>query len=370
MGFDPEKAVEHLKKELDRRSIEIPAEFDILQTRLIMNRQEARRWGETSDRRSECNSIIDVLNDISRKLTGKALMDWGEKASLEAAFTSSKQKSTSSEASSDSSPDEYLGRQRRWALLVGVSVYEDSSYSPLPVCQYDAKELAQQLSQSESGFTPESLHILTEGNLFQPTQMDIVNVLQRMSASAREDDLLLFYYSGHGELERDEGYLVTKDTIFGSLSETALSLKHIQSIIKESRAGANVIILDACHVGAAGFRKGGCGLPPAFFRRVYQQAFGTIILTSCQEEEQSHVWPNRQHSAYTYFLIDALKGHADRDRKGFVSVEDIDAHVTNGMAAWTERFGYRQTPRKYADTHGRIIVSYYKPQTEEQGDLP
>jgi hypothetical protein len=75
---------------------------------------------------------------------------------LEAAFTSSKGKPANSESPSASPPDKYLGRQRRWALLVGVSAYEDSSYSPLPVCQYDAKELAQQLSQSESGFTPES----------------------------------------------------------------------------------------------------------------------------------------------------------------------------------------------------------------------
>ena len=369
MGFDPEKAVEHLKNELYRSAIEIPAELDILQMRLIMNRQEARRWGDTSDRRSECNSIIDALNNISRKLIGRALTDWGEKDPLEAAFTSSKKKPASSEAPSTSHPSGYLGNQRRWALLVGVSAYEDSSYSPLPVCQYDVKELAQQLSQNESGFTPESLHVLAEGNLFQPTQMDIVNVLQRMSASAREEDLLLFYYSGHGELELNEGYLVTKNTVFGSLSETALSLRHIQSIIKASRARAKVIILDACHAGANGFRKGGSGLPPAFFRRVYQLASGTVILTSCQEAEQSHIWPTKQHSAYTYFLLDALKGNADRDRKGFVCVEDIDAHVTNGMAAWTERFGHRQTPGKYADTHGRIIISYYKPHTEEKGDF-
>jgi hypothetical protein len=376
MNFHPEKGIERLKELLQTRYEQIPEELYIFEMRLAKNRRDARLFGDDDPaNRSELNRILSELNRFALERVSIPFPDLCQDRFTSQPPSLNGQRPAKSEAPSDhlsSNPNSsYLGTRWRWAVLVGVGSYDDREYSELSVCVHDVTEIARQLYKNESDFTPQRIHVLVDDGI-KPTRAAVLSCLQKVADAAEEDDTLLFYYSGHGELEQDEAYLVTRDSRSGRLKDTAVSVARVEEIMQASRAKAKVMILDACHAGANLRSKGSERLHPRFVERVYMHARGMAILASCEKNQKSYVWESKECSAYTYFLLEALRGKADRDAKGFVSVTDIDEYVTNGMASWTERHRYIQTPTMYLNGHGRIIVSFYKKLTEQapQSEIP
>jgi hypothetical protein len=261
---------------------------------------------------------------------------------------------------------ERLGIRKRWAVLVGVGEYDDERYGALPLCLHDVTAIAQALynSHSNSGFTQESICVLADDTLHKPTCENIVSVLKTMADNTEPDDLLLFYYTGHGDFAQDEAYLVARGGVVDDLKGTALSISYVKAIMQSARARAKVIILDACHSGANLNGKGPRRMNPKYQERVFHQAKGIAILASCDQDQLSYPWEKQKRSVYTYFLLEALCGKADLDKKGFISVDDIHHYVTNGVASWVEHNGrkYVQTPTRSLESSGDIVVCFYLPQ--------
>ena len=130
--------------------------------------------------------------------------------------------------------------------------------------------------------------------------------------------------------------------------------------MEEAPARAKVIILDACHSGADIGGKGPKPMSAAFIRRVFEEAEGLAILASCKQGEVSYVWPENDRSVFTHFLLQALKGEADRDEKGFVTVQDASRHVTNGVKLWASQHDRSQTPTLQYAVAGDILLARYQ----------
>ena len=97
-----------------------------------------------------------------------------------------------------------------------------------------------------------------------------------------------------------------------------------------------------------------------FIERVFEQAEGMAILASCKQGQFSYEWGLQEGSVFTHYLLDALKGEADRDGKGFVSVLDASRHVTNGVKLWASQRDVSQTPTLQSAIAGDIILSRYQ----------
>src|SRR5947209_20004890 len=99
-------------------------------------------------------------------------------------------------------------------------------------------------------------------------------------------------------------------------------------------------------------------MPAKYLERVFHEAKGMVTLSSCEQDQLSYPWERQKRSVYTYFLLEALQGEADKDKKGFVSVDDIHDYVTNGVASWVENkeYKYIQTPTRSLESSGDIVV--------------
>jgi hypothetical protein len=58
-------------------------------------------------------------------------------------------------------------------------------------------------------------------------------------------------------------------------------MKDVREIVAASPARARVIVLDACHSGAA-IGKAGPAMTPEFIQRVFTEAEGMAVLASCK----------------------------------------------------------------------------------------
>lgn len=241
---------------------------------------------------------------------------------------------------------------KSWAVLVGVDHYTDTAIADLSVCVNDVTAVQQKLSDSY-----EAARLLTDaaGERFLPNRANILGELATAAESAGENDMFLFYFSGHGVAEAGESYLLPRDARLAALKHTSVAMRTIKEIMDESPAQAKVIVLDACHSGAA-LGKAEVVMTEEFIQRVYAEAEGSVVLASCKQGQRSWEWTEQKLSVFTYYLLEALAGQADYGNKGFVTVADVNRYVTEGVKRWAEEHDKPQTPTIYASMAGEIVL--------------
>jgi hypothetical protein len=245
-----------------------------------------------------------------------------------------------------------------WAILIGVNQYDDKiNYGNLQVCVRDVEAIRDQLITG--GFDPDRIRLLTDQTEELPTRDNILVAFKSIADATEPDDLLLFYYSGHGDEDNGESYLTTRNGRRLVLQDTAIPISRIKEIMEQAPAYAKILILDSCHSGANIGGKGPQPMSAEFIRRVFEQAEGMAIMASCKQGQLSYEWRTQERSVFTHFLLEAISGQADQDNKGFVTVQDANRYVVNGVKLWASKRSVSQTPTLQYSVAGDIILCDY-----------
>jgi hypothetical protein len=247
---------------------------------------------------------------------------------------------------------------QRWAVMVGVNTYQDHDISDLTCCVADVQAVHDLLTgPPHKGYRARLLLDTTPRNT-RPTRNNVLAELRNLAQAADEQDLLLFYFSGHGVAEAGEAYLVPRDARLTNLLDTAIPLGRVKDIMINSAARAKIIILDACHSGAR-IGKAETRMSADFLKRVFAEAEGLVILASCQQGQVSYEWKQAGQSVFTHYLIEGLAGAADFDDKCFVTIQDINRYVVDQVKCWAVEHGRLQTPTLGGGWSGDIILTSY-----------
>ncbi len=189
----------------------------------------------------------------------------------------------------------------RKGLAVGISEYP---FGELRGCVEDAEELAKILQWNfEEKDGDENFQMEVKRNL---TRAELKKAVR--SHFAKDEEMLLFYFSGHGELSETGGYIMTTDS---EEDDPGVSMDEILKIVNRSKAKEKIIILDCCNSGAMGEFNDYDTSPSSIHR-------GVTILTASSESQSAFQINGR--GAFTSFLLDALKG----------SAADITGYITPG----------------------------------------
>ncbi len=254
----------------------------------------------------------------------------------------------------------YRSYSQRWALLAGISVYSDPDIPRLSVCTRDADALYRMLVAN--GFGTQSMRLrVAPGRAEQmATRAEILATLTILAQLADVDDLLLFYFSGHGIAHDGQAYLLPTDARYVALTDTGIDLGRVKKVMQQSAARARVLIIDACHSGAR-LGKTSLAMSREFVRHVFQEAEGIAVIASCKQEQLSWEWPEKQQSVFTHYLLEGLKGAADYEDKGFVTIVDIHRYVTDNVRAWAAEHNRVQTPTLQCEMAGDPVLVEFLP---------
>jgi hypothetical protein len=232
----------------------------------------------------------------------------------------------------------------KWALLIGVD--KCKAVGELKVCSADAVAMKSVLEQI--GYPAKRINVLTDNQSDMddmPTMLNVERAIKRLAEAAEADDTVLFFFSGHGVTANGTSMLVPTD---GDLTK-GISLTWIKDQFAACKAREKVMILDACHSGAA---KGVSGITPDL-----KTSGNLIMLLSCEKDQVS--WPDAEgrHSVFTSAVLEGLSGKAaDADKK--VTHLSLADYVRKSVKNWTfENKKSRQTPIMVADASGDIVLA-------------
>jgi len=196
--------------------------------------------------------------------------------------------------------------RRRYALVVGISEYEDSNFPELRHAERDAEAVAEFLRSDTAGTqSPDDVILLTKGDA---TRTKILVNLLDLLAKANADDMVLLYFSCHGWRQSTEKsaphYLVPSDADFKKPEVSQISRDEIRRHLDAADVQRQLIFLDCCFAGEV--RTNSAAEPWDFSNG--QRA----VFTSTAANE---VAPDR--SAFARSLLAALRGGAsDADGNG------------------------------------------------------
>lgn len=189
--------------------------------------------------------------------------------------------------------------ERSRIVLVGAPAYSDPSLPDVPVVANNVADLAAVLTDPDLGGFSRAHCAIAPARAREAVIGELL-----VQAASEAEDLLLFYYSGHGLLSfrRQELYLSLADTRPDHLAFTALPFDAIRDACLDSRAQSRVVILDSCFSGRA---IGETLTDDAVAGQL--EIAGTYTLASTSANRTALVLPGERHTAFTERLIRLLQ---------------------------------------------------------------
>jgi len=226
-----------------------------------------------------------------------------------------------------------------YALVIGECHYKASSLNKLKYCEDDARAFADFLKSPQAGAIPAENMVFLTGA--QATRSAILNAATELFTSrASDNDVVIFYFSGHGVSRAGGGYLMPYEAEDEDPISTGVSMEQLYGIIKTSPAKMKAVYLDACHAGYYPHNSGYKGSPSEMNQEI-SRAFTTIIgkaqpgtlnVLSSKGYEESQESEALHAGIFTHYLLKGLKGAADKSPSdGRITVAELEEYLSQSV---------------------------------------
>lgn len=237
------------------------------------------------------------------------------------------------------------------AILVGVSRYEKADIADLQFSANDAARLADVLIRN-AGFKSENTQLFHDGppkesrlKVQLPTYPDIISAFSRLAERAASDDVLLFFFAGHGVEVSESPYLLTNDTRLNVIKDTALAVERLNDILRESKAGFKLKFFDACRAAVGQRTLTARAMSQRFQSALLLTPKGTATLSACSSGEYAYEHPDFQQGLFSYYLCEGLSGLAARTTDRTITLDGLVDYIRQSVANETKSRGLQQTPQ-------------------------
>ncbi len=226
---------------------------------------------------------------------------------------------------------------RAWALVVGINSYQYAD--PLNAAVSDARSVADALPRL--GF--HEVRVLLDA---QATKAEFERIVYgEFKDKMGPNDRLFVFWAGHGitvKLPRggEEGYLMPVDGDPKRPELTAIAMDEVRKLGKRVNAKHVFVAIDACFSGFALTRDIGVDAVPDAELAAAMEEPVVQVLTAGRRGQKAV--EEEGHGLFTRRLLDGLRGLADQERRGFVTVTQLAGWLSPRVARDS---GGRQNPQ-------------------------
>lgn len=254
---------------------------------------------------------------------------------------------------------------RRWALLIGVDQYK--RLVPLDYCGNDVRALGQRLTAA--GFEPDRvvvLHNKADSLDFQPLKANIEEQIKLVLGSAKEGDLVLVAFSGHGIQLAGRSYLCPYEANLEDPA-TLVPLEGVFRALEDCPAAVKLFVVDACQNEEVqrGERTAAAARAASDFGKWLGEVpppKGTLLVTSCAPGEKSWEAKEFQHGVFMHYLLEGLEGRADSNGNGMLTLSELFAYASDRTQTYVrKKHEALQRPRLRGDIVDFPLVENVRP---------
>lgn len=232
-----------------------------------------------------------------------------------------------------------------WGLIIGI---ED--YQRLPKVEYARKDalIVRDYFARVLGVPEANIISLIDT---EATKAHIEGYMKKyIPSNAGSDATLYVYFAGHGMpgIQEGEPYLVPYDADIRFIEQTGYKLMSFYQDLNQLKVQRVYVFLDSCFSGMASRAAEMLvkNARPALFHaeNVRPPSSSIISLNATSIGQISNAFPEKKHGLFTYYLLRGLKGNADTDDDGWISVKETYDYVRTNVARESRRLQSEQTP--------------------------
>lgn len=158
----------------------------------------------------------------------------------------------------------------------------------------------------------------------QATHDNILKVLRKTCSQAKEGDVLVFFFSGHGS----KGGLCAYDT---KSQQSTVTYKEIQQVIHTCRANNKQLFIDACFSGGLRQETSSNTSTSATAENSFNNNQGVMLFLSSRTNETSQENPWADNGFFTQYLLKGIKGAADTNKDRIITAKEIYSYVSTNV---------------------------------------
>lgn len=197
-----------------------------------------------------------------------------------------------------------------YLLSVGISDYPGKE-DDLTLCAGDAKAVAELYKKNNKA----EITILTDK---RATTASVTQAMKTLFGKATTNDIVVFFYSGHGE---QKGlYLYDK----------TLSFKSIMAVYDKLKCKNKMIFFDSCFSGSL---RGKATIQQSDVNLSNNVMF--FLASRNKEYSIENSW-DFEHSYFTHALIRALSGKADSNRDRTITAKELFTYVSKHVKEYSD----------------------------------
>lgn len=238
-----------------------------------------------------------------------------------------------------------------YLVVIGINQYKNTRYN-LNYALADARGFEGKIRNNCGRIINEcKTYNLLDANA---TKERIVSVMKEIATKAQPQDMLVFYYAGHGVMSetKPDFFLAPHDItqLYGNdagLISRGISSTELQDLSVSIKAQKQLFILDACQ--SAGALQNIAVRGAAEEKAIAQLArsTGTHWLTASGSDQFASEFDKLGHGAFTFALLQGLSGEAAL-QNGSITVNSLKAYIETKVPEITEAYkGTAQYPASY-----------------------
>lgn len=253
-----------------------------------------------------------------------------------------------------------FSQAKRYALVIGITGYSGFPQNlKLNYADDDAQMFYDFIQTPEGGQFPRlNIRLLLNQDA---TQRRIVEEINWLHKRVGTDDIVYIFFSGHGVVD-DLGlaYFMPVNADPKLPEELGFRADRFVELLRlKINSKFMILFLDACHAGSAfnsGLAKGPSSDITAAFNKAWEEAFKgkealSMAFLSAGSNQRSFEDPQLGHGIFTWYLVEGMKGLADRtgigDKDGVVTAGELYRYVLDKVEAHSQnKFGITQSPTK------------------------
>lgn len=263
---------------------------------------------------------------------------------------------------------------KTWALLVGVSKYQNPQISSLRYPAVDAKGLRDALlDRSLGGLMPEQVRLLTDD---EATRDNITGAVDNfLRPNVKPGDKVIVFLAGHGVAKGvgldARSFLLPSDVrglTTASLENSAVNLRELANSLGELPASQFVVFVDACREDPTPGRgiKGNT-LTDVFSRGIQvvpqQENAESATFFACSVGQRAYEDPKLGHGVFTNWILEGIReGAVPQKPDGAVDMGRLSSYVSQKVNEWAKAtsangdFEVEQTPELVATRLSQPLV--------------